>query len=175
MSTDHRPLTSNHVLTALAILGCPATTPYVPTDRHLPLLLGALLSVVEAEIGELATDADRQDRVLDGYVAECGSDGDPLRLLSLAAHRLDRTAAELDRIVEGLPTPASQVLDVARQASRCAGTAISVHLTAADGVGYRASDQLLQAQLLALGMGITEMINRFNDMVARLDQEQQAG
>src|SRR5262245_45447785 len=172
---DNQPVTSNHVLTALAILGCRASPQYVATDRHLPLLLGALLNVVEAEIADQITDPDRQDRVLDGYVTESSLGGGPVRQLSLAAARLDRTATELDRFVGDPGQPDSQILDLAGQASRCAGLAISVHLTATAADGYRPSNELLQAQLLALGISITEMINRFNDMVSHLDQSQQAG
>ena len=171
---DQRPVTANHVLTALAVLGCPATTQYVATDRHLPLLLGALLNVVEDEIADQACDPDRQDRVLDGFAAQSGPDSDD-RQLSLAARRLDRTASEIDRFVGGVTPPASQLLELARQASRCADIALTVHLVAAEADGYRPTNQRLQAQLLTLGICITEMIDRFNEMVVHLDKEERAG
>jgi hypothetical protein len=171
---DHRPLTSNHVLTALAILGCPQTRQYVATDRHLPLLLGALLNVVENEIADQTTDPDRRERVLDGYLAQSNPGSDLVRRLSLAAHRLDRTTTDLDRSVGAVAPPAAQMLDVVRQANRCAGLAVTMHQTAA-AAGYRSSDERLRTGLLALGNGIAEMINRFNEMVAHLDQSQPAG
>lgn len=92
---DSGPVTANHVLTALAILGCPATSLCPPTDRHLPLLLGALLNVVESEIadqvgGSCQVDPARESMVLDGFLAL--SDPGTHRL---AALRLNRTAAEL--------------------------------------------------------------------------------
>lgn len=160
---------ANHVTTALAILGSPAASQYPPTDRHLPLLLGALLNVVESEIALQLGEHDPEwaARVLDGFLAQPG----PARPLELAALRLDRTAVELSRSIEGT-APGRQVLDVAHQASRCASIALMVHLAALDGHGYRPDDDQLQAGLVALEIAVTDVINRFNEMVAELHQNQ---
>jgi hypothetical protein len=177
VTDESRPVTANHVLTALAILGWSTTGLFAPTDRDLPQLLGALLYVVESEIAGLPSRHDRAatdgptpavHAVLDGFRALADRGGDRAGPLELAARRLDRTAAQLRRATEQCPAPAGPILDVAQQASRCASIALTAHLIAVDGPALRPEDGHLQAQLMALETAVTDVIDRFDGMVRDL-------
>ncbi|GAA0907410.1 hypothetical protein [Virgisporangium aurantiacum] len=184
---DSRPVTSNHVLTALAILGCPATSLCPPSDRHLPFLLGALLKVVESEIadqvgGSCPVDPDRESTVIDGFLAlsDPGTHRAPAH--RLAALRLNRTAAELHRtIVDAVPSD-RYLVDLAQQAIRCASAALAAHgaiqvdvrNAAAAGQDARRGDDDLRTQLAALETAVTILISRSDDMVAHLRHGQRS-
>jgi hypothetical protein len=185
---DSRPFTANHVLTALAILGCPATSLSPPTDRHLPLLLGALLNVVESEIadqvgGSHQVDPSRESMVLDGFLARSDPGTCRPRSHRLAALRLNRTAAELHRtIVDAVPSD-RHLVDLAQQAIRCASAILAAHeavqmaghMAAVAGQDDRPDDDDLRTQLAALETAVTDLISRSDDMVADLRHKQGSG
>lgn len=186
---DSRPVTANHVLTALAILGCPTASLSPPTDRHLPLLLGALLNVVESEIADQVgdpcqVDPGRESMVLDGFLARSDPGTHRARTHRLAALRLNRTAAELHRtIVDAVPSD-RHLVDLAQQAIRCASAILAAHEavqmaahmaanTAAVAVQHdRPGDDDLRTQLAALETAVTDLISRSDDVVADLRHKQ---
>jgi hypothetical protein len=178
---DSRPVTSNHVLTALAILGCPTTSLGPPMDRHLPFLLGALLKVVESEIadqvgGSYPLGPDRESMVLDGFLAL----SDPETYLppshGLAAIRLNRTAAELQRTIVDVVPSDRNLVDLARQAIRCASAILAAHgavrMAAVVGQDDRPGDDDLRTQLAALETAVSDLISRSDDMVTDLRHTQ---